>query len=238
MNEELPDLNAALDRRSVADTRKQEWQPSPSGTVWRKALYREGGEFGPVTSVVRYAPGGAFRSHPHPEGEEIFVLDGVFSDDSGDFPAGSWLFNPEGFSHAPRSEQGCDLLVRLRQYPGAQRRRRLIDTGAEVWRAGGAHGLEIKPLYEETGYPEYVCLLRLEAGAKLPEQRFTGGAEFFVLEGSLCDDEGEYGKGCWLRLPPGATQAPRSSGGCIAYLRLALRRPGGVFEVHEENGTA
>lgn len=235
MSEELPDLNADPGRRAVVDTRGQAWQPSPSGTVWRKALYRESGEFGPVTSVVRYMPGGAFRSHPHPEGEEILVLDGVFSDDSGDFPAGSWLFNPEGFSHAPRSEPGCDLLVRLRQYPGAQRRRRLIDTGTAPWRTGGAPGLLIKPLYDETGYPEYVCLLRLQAGAKLPEQRFAGGAEFFVLEGSLSDEEGEYGEGCWLRLPPGAALALRSPGGCVAYLRLG-RRPGCVFEVHEENG--
>ncbi|MEJ2480255.1 MAG: cupin domain-containing protein [Acidihalobacter sp.] len=237
MSDTLHDLHADFSRRAIVATAEQGWQSSPSGTVWRKPLYREGGEFGPVTSVVRYAPGGAFRAHPHPEGEEILVLSGVFSDDSGDFPAGSWMFNPEGFSHAPRSAQGCDLLVRLRQYPGAQRRRRLIDTAAEPWRAGRVSGLSLKPLYDETGYPEYVCLLRLEAGAQLPPQRFEGGAEYFVLEGSLCDDAGEYGAGAWLRLPAGAEQAPYSPAGCIAYLRLG-QRSGGVFEAHRENGTA
>ena len=237
MSRELPDLNADFTRRAKLATAEQDWQPSPSGTVWRKPLYRQGGEFGPVTSVVRYVPGGAFRAHPHPEGEEILVLSGVFSDDSGDFPAGSWLFNPEGFSHAPRSEPGCDLLVRLRQYPGSQRRRRLVDTAAEPWRAAPVPGLSLKPLYDESGYPEYVCLLRLDAGAEVSEQRFAAGAEYFVLEGSLCDDAGEYTAGTWLRLPPAATQSLRTATGCIAYLRLS-ERSGSVFEAHEENGTA
>lgn len=232
----LPDLNADLDQRTMMDTHMQQWEPSPSGTVWRKPLYRQGGEYGPVTSVVHYVPGGVFRSHAHPEGEEILVLEGVFSDESGDFPAGSWIFNPEGFSHAPRSEPGCNLLVRLRQYAGVRRKRRLIDIGREPWRAGGAPGLAVKPLYDESGYPEYVCLFRVEAGAKLPAQPYAGGAEYFVIEGGLCDDEGEYAEGCWLRLPAGATQALCSPQGCIAYLRLG-KRPGGLFDVHEENGT-
>lgn len=237
MSADTPDLRADLACREMVDTRACEWEASPSGTVWRKPLFREGGEFGPVTSVVRYAPGGAFRAHPHPEGEEILVLSGVFSDDSGDFPAGSWLFNPEGFSHAPRSEPGCDLFVRLRQYPGAQRRRRQVDTSAEPWRASPLPGLSVKPLYDEAGYPEYVCLLRLEADAELPELRYASCAEFLVLEGTLCDDAGEYAAGTWLRLPPGAVQTLRTYSGCVVYLRLS-ERSGGVFEAHEENGTA
>lgn len=83
----LADVRADLTRREVVDTSAMSWEASPSGTVWRKPLYREGGEFGPVTSLVRYAPGGAFPEHAHPEGEEILVLAGVFSDEHGDYPA-------------------------------------------------------------------------------------------------------------------------------------------------------
>jgi quercetin dioxygenase-like cupin family protein len=66
--EVLADVNADLSRRVVVDTRQMAWEPSPSGSVWRKPIYRRGGEFGPVTSLVRYAPGGSFREHAHPEG--------------------------------------------------------------------------------------------------------------------------------------------------------------------------
>ena len=92
--EHLADVNADLAQRVVLDTEQMPWQPSPSGTVWRKPLYRHGGEFGPVTSIVRYVPNGAFPEHAHPEGEEILVLDGVFSDERGDYPAGTFLMNP------------------------------------------------------------------------------------------------------------------------------------------------
>ena len=46
------------------------------------------------------------------------MLDGVFSDQHGDFPAGSFLLNPDGIRHAPGSVAGCVLFVKLRQYPG------------------------------------------------------------------------------------------------------------------------
>ena len=79
-----------------------EGQPSPSGAVLRKRLHLVGPpESGQVTSVVRYQPGATFPEHGHPEGEEILVLDGTFSDEHGDWPAGTYLLNPEGFHHAP-----------------------------------------------------------------------------------------------------------------------------------------
>ena len=65
----LADINADLSQRIVLDSNTMEWEASPSGSVWRKPLYREGGEFGAVTSLVRYQAGGQFRSHPHPQGE-------------------------------------------------------------------------------------------------------------------------------------------------------------------------
>jgi hypothetical protein len=90
----LADVNADLGERIVVDTARMPWEPSPSGTVWRKPLFRHGGQFRPVTSLVRYAPGGAFPEHTHPQGEEILVLDGVFSDEYGDYPAGTFPMHP------------------------------------------------------------------------------------------------------------------------------------------------
>ena len=110
-------LNGDIGVRACMDTASMTWQPSPSGTVWRKRLHLVGGaESGQVTSVVRYEPGSSFPAHDHPDGEEILVLEGVFSDEHGDWPAGTYLLNPEGFRHAPFSREGCRLFVKLRQY--------------------------------------------------------------------------------------------------------------------------
>ena len=111
-------ISGDLTARAVMDTGSMDWTPSPSGTVWRKRVHLVGPpESGQVTSVVRYLPDSSFPTHDHPEGEEIFVLKGVFSDEHGDWPAGTYLLNPEGFRHAPYSEEGCLLFVR-RLYRG------------------------------------------------------------------------------------------------------------------------
>lgn len=119
----------------LQSTQNMPWEPSPSPTVERKRLELVGPkEAGRVTSVVRYLPNSDFKPHPHPDGEEILVLDGVFSDDSGDYPTGTYILNPEGFEHGPRSKDGCTLLVKLKQYPGLQRRQiRVYSSDPKTW---------------------------------------------------------------------------------------------------------
>ena len=135
MSGEEASLNGDLSQRLVVDTAAMEWTPSPGGHVLRKRLHRVGPpESGQVTSVVQYQPGASFPEHNHPEGEEILVLDGVFSDEHGDWPAGTYLLNPEGFSHAPLSREGCLLFVKLRQYPGTDREHVAIQTNSQSWR--------------------------------------------------------------------------------------------------------
>ena len=204
----------------AVDTAALAWDASPSGTVWRKPLYRVGGEDGPVTSLVRYAPGGSFRPHAHPEGEEILVLDGVFADEHGDYPAGTDLLNPDGSRHAPRSESGCVLLVRLRQYPGADRPRIVLDTTTGLWAPGPTPGIEVLPLYAQAGYPERMRLERWTPGATRPRLVHPGGEEIFVLEGNLGDETGSYGRGGWLRYPADDVGPLRSATGCRLYVRV------------------
>lgn len=214
-------LNDDFTRRVAVDTAAVDWQPSPSPTVWRKRLDLAagpgGGEHSRVTSVVRYDPGSAFPEHPHPMGEEILVLDGTFSDESGDFPAGTYLLNPEGFSHAPFSEQGCVVLVKLRQY--ADRQRVIRDTEAMDWLGLPIDGITAKPLYASDDFPERVSLIRFEPGARSPEHDHPGGEEIFVVEGSPADEHGRYGPGTWLRQPPGSHHAPWSDEGCTLYVK-------------------
>ncbi|NMU53125.1 cupin domain-containing protein, partial [Vibrio parahaemolyticus] len=100
-------LNMDFSKRIVIDTAQQEWIASPSKGVWRKPLEREAKESGHTTSVVKYEPNSHFSTHPHPHGEEILVLEGVFSDEHGDYPAGTYLRNPPGSQHAPYSKEGC-----------------------------------------------------------------------------------------------------------------------------------
>jgi anti-sigma factor ChrR (cupin superfamily) len=60
---------------------------------------------------VRYAPHSRFSAHTHGRDEEFLVLAGVFQDEHGDFPAGSYIRNPPTSSHTPGSESGCKALL-------------------------------------------------------------------------------------------------------------------------------
>ena len=213
-------INADFNERVVVDSRAMEWRASPSGTVWRRRLaISRGAETGIVTSIVRYDADSSFAEHPHPGGEEIFVLDGVFSDQHGDYPAGSFLLNPESFRHAPRSEDGCMLFVKLRQYAGAARERCMIDSSAMDWLRGPNPGTWFKPLYTQPGFPERIRLVRLDPGAGPVTHDHPGGEEIFVLEGAVEDEGGRYATGTWIRHPAGSSHATFSRTGCTMLVR-------------------
>jgi anti-sigma factor ChrR (cupin superfamily) len=147
------------------------------------------------------------------------VLDGVFSDEHGAWPAGTFLLNPEGFRHAPFSDPGCVLLVKLRQFQGRERNHVVIDTHALAWQPGAIPGVACKPLYEQAGFSDRVLLERWDAGADLGVTRYEQGAELYVLDGEFADGAGTYTAGYWLRFPSGSQHRPRSARGCTLYVK-------------------
>lgn len=213
-------INGDLTIRSAVDTAHMDWTASPSGTVWRKRVHLVGPpESGQVTSIVRYDVNSRFPAHDHPDGEEILVLAGVFSDEHGDWPAGTYLLNPEGFRHAPFSEGGCVLFVKLRQFPGKRRRHIVVDTEAMTWTPGDAPGIAIKALYAQEGFDDVVVLERWAAGRRFGTRSYPAGAEIYVLDGAFGDEQGTYKAGTWLRLPTGAEHRPKSDSGCTLYVK-------------------
>lgn len=217
MNDDL--INADFSQSVVMRTSAMEWQASPSPNVWRKRLDLSGpAEHGRVTSVVRYDSDSAFHSHPHPDGEEILVLDGVFSDESGDYPAGTFLLNPEGFEHAPFSKDGCILFVKLRQYPGTAREQVTVNMLKETWHRG-ADGTSRLPLYSDGDFPEHIAMVRVDQSATLKVQAGAGGAELFLLGGSLEEGGDVFATGDWVRWPTEADRVFTAASPVTAYLK-------------------
>lgn len=191
-------LNMDFSQRVVVHTREQEWQPSPAAGVERKPLAREEAERGHATSIVRYKPGSSFKRHEHPLGEEILVLEGVFSDETGHYPAGTYLRNPPGTGHAPFSEEGCTLLVKLHQFDPRDTATVRVDTNqAEC--LPGIGGLQVMPLHDFEH--EHVALVKWPANEVFQPHRHFGGEEILVLTGEFCDEHGRYPEGTWMRSP-------------------------------------
>jgi anti-sigma factor ChrR (cupin superfamily) len=193
------------------------WTPSPSAGVERRMLDRIGAEAARATSVVRYAAGSVFSEHEHPAGEEILVLDGVFSDETGDYGPGCYLRNPEGFRHAPRSAAGCTLFVKLRQFSPDDQAVVRIDTDRAEWRPGLVPGLRVLPLHAHG--TEHTALVDWAPGTVFKPHTHWGGEEILVLRGVFEDEHGCYPAGTWLRNPHGSQHTPFSREGTTLYVK-------------------
>jgi hypothetical protein len=193
-------LNMDFNQQLIIDTAAAEWQPSPMPGVWRKPLAREEAERGHATSIVRYEPGSRFSEHDHPLGEEILVLEGTFSDHTGDFKAGTYFRNPPGFRHAPFSDEGCLLLVKLHQFQPDDLTHLSVDTLADDnWT--DIDGIRTLPLHSWGS--ETVSLLRLKSGQSIYAAALAGGAELFILRGALVQMGNELEAHTWARYPRG-----------------------------------
>lgn len=194
----IENFNLDMSQVVVIDSQQQPWQDSPAKGVKRIPLEREAAESGHVTSIVQYAAGSQFAAHEHPGGEEIFVLEGTFSDENGDYPAGSYLRNPAGSRHAPFSKDGCTLFVKLNQFKHGDDIQVALNTEQQPWLQGQG-GLTVKPLHQFEG--ESVALVHWPAGERFAPHKHWGGEEILVLKGEFKDEHGSYPQGTWIRSP-------------------------------------
>ena len=194
-------INADFLERAAVHAAKLDWTPSPMPGVDRRMLDRIGDEVARATSLVRYAPGSAFSAHIHGGGEEFLVLDGVFQDEHGDFPAGSYVRNPPTSSHTPASGPGCVIFVKLHQFaPGDRKHVRIDVNAATTVTVASRPGVMIVPLYADAR--EDVRVERWASGAEVVLKP-DGGFEALVLEGSFTECGEQFEKHSWLRLPKG-----------------------------------
>lgn len=212
------EVNADFAQRVAVHAATLPWIPSPMAGVERRMLDRIGDEVARATSIVRYAPRSHFSPHTHGGGEEFLVLEGVFQDEHGDYPPGSYVRNPPTTRHTPGSEPGCVIFVKLWQFEPSDRTEVRIETGTAAFKpAAGRPGVEFVPLFQDAR--EEVRLERWAPHARV-ELTVPGGAELLVLSGNF-EERGEaFAEQSWLRLPAKATlQAKAGIDGCRVWIK-------------------
>ncbi len=216
-------INADFDQSVVMRPGDMQWVPSPLAGVERKMLDRIGNEVARATSLVRYAAGSYFDPHIHGGGEEFLVVEGIFSDEHGDYPAGTYVRNPIGTSHKPYSEKGCIILVKLHQFDVDDAAHFHVDTAQLEYQDGGAPGVKFAMLHEFDG--ERVKMVRWDAGSRFPEHDHPAGSETYVLSGTLSDEYGDYPAGSWIRSAPGSSHNPFSENGALTWVKTGHLTP-------------
>jgi anti-sigma factor ChrR (cupin superfamily) len=215
-------LNADYSQRVVLNHHELDWVGSPQSGVERRMLDRLGDEVAKATSIVRYQPGASFSTHTHEFGEEILVLEGVFSDETGDYPAGTYVMNPPGSAHAPRSATGCLLFVKLRHLGADQQHQEVVDTNTADWYQGMVPGLTVMPLMRQGAGS---TLVRWAPQTYFNPHRHFGGEEIFVVEGVFEDEHGRYPAGSWIRSPHLSVHKPFSQEGCTIFVKTGHLLP-------------
>lgn len=211
-------IAADFSKRVVVHSEKLEWVASPMAGVHRRPLDRVGDEVARATSIVRYAPGSEFSPHMHTGGEEFLVLDGVFQDEHGDYPVGSYIRNPPQSKHKPGSQGGCVIFVKLWQFQPQDRQHVCLHTKKMQ---GVTHpqfnNVSVISLYKDNF--EEVSLLHFKPNADMVINA-KDGAELLVLEGLLNEQTDTLIKNSWLRVPINSTvNAKAGSTGATVWLK-------------------
>lgn len=196
----MKSLNQDYNKKVVINSFNERWNLSPSNGVKRIYLERDNmGEHSKASSIVEFMPNSTFENHDHLNGEEILVLDGVFSDEHGDYPKGTYLRNPHNTSHSPFSIKGCRILVKLRQFEKDDKIKVVHDTNTMPWHQGLVPGLSVMPLHEFQ--TEHAAMVKWEPNTIFNTHMHWGGEEILVIEGIFYDENGSYPRGTWIRSP-------------------------------------
>ncbi len=212
------ELNADFTKRAVVHGAAIPWQASPIPGVERKMLDRIGDEVARATTIVRYAPHSQFSPHTHGGGEEFLVLAGVFQDEHGDYPAGTYVRNPPTSHHTPGSASGCTILVKLWQFDPDDRTQVTLNTTQQNYMPDVTRlGVSTLPLF--TDARETVQLEQWEANASIALLT-PHGLEIFVIQGSFRESGEVFQPYSWLRLPPDSRLlANAGPEGCQIWLK-------------------
>lgn len=92
---------------------------------------------------------------------------------------------------------------------------RYLDVNGLPWMDTYYTGIEMKILFKDQERGVMTALFRWQPGAKLPMHLHTDIEQSYVLEGSLCDFEGECRAGDYAWRPAGSKHDAWSPDGCL-----------------------
>jgi len=111
---------------------------------------------------------------------------------------------------------------------------RYVDVDALPWIKSVYDGIDIKILFKDESRGLMTALFRWQPGSRLPMHEHTDIEQSFVLEGSLCDDQGECRAGQFAWRPAGSTHEAFSPDGCL--ILATFQKPNRFLEGPEADG--
>ena len=182
-------MNSDYEQKALIDTNTIQWQETQVKNVFKKILAIKDKE---ETSLIRLNEGSVLNQEQKINSVEIFVLEGTYINEYGEYPQGTYLRLPEENEALVKSDKACVIFRKTNFFTDKQKI--IIDTNATLWLQGQGN-LEVMPLYEQT------ALVKWPKGERFIPHKHWGGEEIIVLKGVFMDEYGEYPKGSWIRSP-------------------------------------
>jgi anti-sigma factor ChrR (cupin superfamily) len=206
------EVNADPTQCVVVDTNRIPWETTPCRGVHIKVLERVNHPVkGRETALFKLEPGAKLPIETLKERQEIFVLEGSFSDERGSYGQHTWIWNPPGTRQTLSSTEGCVFYAKRRvpiYKDEAKRERKVIDTKSVKWLDFPHRGAEVLHLHKDPNGLETGRIGNVYTNRQLPSHDHSIGEETFVVKGCLKDEYATYSTGVWFRMPCGKPHAP------------------------------
>ena len=182
-------MNDNYEKRALINTNSIIWNETQTKTVFKKLLSKKDEE---ETSILKFEKNSILNSESKINSVEIFILEGTYINEFGEFKSGTCLRLPKEDEAFVESNSGCTIFRKINYFKDDEQI--IIDTNLTSWLAG--HGnLEVKPLSTQT------ALVKWAKGERFVLHKHWGGEEILVLSGTFIDEHGTYPQGSWIRSP-------------------------------------
>jgi anti-sigma factor ChrR (cupin superfamily) len=182
-------MNKNYDKRVSIDTNSLDWGKTSTVGIFKKTLSVDENR---ETSIMKFDINSKFGNTKTINSVEIFVLEGTYINEFGEFKQGTYLRLPKESESYVRSDLGCTIF-RLKNYI-EDNQEVIISTESFPWLHGQGN-LEVISLFNQT------ALVKWPKNERFIPHKHWGGEEVFVLKGTFMDEHGKYPTGHWLRSP-------------------------------------
>lgn len=189
-------MNDNYETRVLINTNDLEWENTQNKGIYKKLLSKKEDE---ETSILKIEESSKLNNNSKINSVEIFVLEGIYKNEFGEFKSGTYLNLPNENEAFVSSNTGCVIFRKENCDKGVENI--IIDTNSTPWLSGQGN-LEVMPLYTQT------ALVKWPQNERFIPHKHWGGEEIFVLKGRFMDEHGIYPKGSWIRSPHLSTHFP------------------------------
>lgn len=189
-------MNDNYETRVLINTNDLEWENTQNKGIYKKLLSKKEDE---ETSILKIEESSKLNNNSKINSVEIFVLEGIYKNEFGEFKSGTYLNLPNENEAFVSSNTGCVIFRKENCDKGVENI--IIDTNSTPWLSGQGN-LEVMPLYTQT------ALVKWPQNERFIPHKHWGGEEIFVLKGRFMDEYGIYPKGSWIRSPHLSTHFP------------------------------